>query len=84
MNLDKLTNAVKVGIEAVCGTPFMVPAVGTCEFIRKLVLAWNPDFTKLTPDEAKRLEKAENSGFVDETDVDWENLGVWAENHTTE
>ncbi|MBQ9521968.1 MAG: hypothetical protein IJR72_05300 [Oscillospiraceae bacterium] len=55
-----------------------------CEFIRKLVLAWDPDFTKLTPDEAKRLEKAENSGFVDETDVDWENLGVWVKNHTAE
>ena len=53
-------------------------------FIRKLVLAWDPDFTKLTPDEAKRLEKAENSGFVDETNVDWENLGAWLENHTAE
>ena len=55
-----------------------------CEFIRKLVLAWDPDFTKLTPDEAKRLEKAENSGFVDETSVDWENLEAWVENHTAE
>ncbi|MBQ9492731.1 MAG: hypothetical protein IJR54_03240 [Oscillibacter sp.] len=55
-----------------------------CELIRKLVLAWDPDFTKLTPDEAKRLEKAENSGFVDETNVDWENLGDWVETHITE
>ena len=55
-----------------------------CELIRKLVLAWDPDFTKLTPDEAKRLEKAENSGFVDETDVDWEHLDEWVETHITE
>ena len=28
MNLDKLTDAVKSGIEAAGGTPFMVPAIG--------------------------------------------------------
>ena len=44
------------------------------EFIRKLVLAWDPDFTKLTPEEARRLAEAEKSGFVDERDVDWEHL----------
>ena len=44
------------------------------EFIRKLVLAWDPDFTKLTPEEARRLAEAEKSGFVDEGDVDWEHL----------
>ena len=36
------------------------------EFIKKLVLAWDPDFTKVTADEAKRIEDAENSGYVDE------------------
>ena len=44
------------------------------EFIKKLVLAWDPDFTKLTPGEAKRLAEAEESGFVDEADVDWDHL----------
>lgn len=29
------------------------------EFIGKLVLAWNPDFTKLTTSEKKELEEAE-------------------------
>lgn len=29
------------------------------ELVRKLVLAWDPDFTKLTPEEAARMEKAE-------------------------
>ena len=33
MNLDKLTEAVKAGIEAAGGTPFMVPAIGVCDGI---------------------------------------------------
>lgn len=28
------------------------------EFIKKLVLAWDPDFTKVTPAERKELEEA--------------------------
>ncbi len=46
------------------------------EFIKKLVLAWDPDFTKVTAEEKERIEQAENSGFVDEKDIDWNNLGV--------
>ncbi len=45
------------------------------EFIKKLVRAWDPDFTKLTAEEACRLEKAENSGFVNEEDIDWSKIG---------
>lgn len=30
------------------------------ELVRKLVLAWNPDFTKLTAKERAELEEAEN------------------------
>ena len=33
MNLDKLPQAVKSGIEAAGGTPFMVPAIGVCDGI---------------------------------------------------
>ncbi len=44
------------------------------EFIKKLVLAWDPDFTKVTAEEAKQIEEAEQSGFIDEKDIDWENL----------
>ena len=33
MNLDKLADAVKAGIEAAGGTPFMVPAIGVCDGI---------------------------------------------------
>ena len=44
------------------------------ELIKKLVRAWDPDFTRLTPEEAAQLAAAEESGFVDEKDVDWKNL----------
>lgn len=49
------------------------------EFIKKLVMAWDPDFTKVTPQEAREIEEAEASGFVDEKDIDWDNLSKYAE-----
>ena len=45
------------------------------EFIQKLVLAWDPDYTKLTPEEARRVDDAENSGFVDDGEIDWSQIG---------
>lgn len=46
------------------------------EFIKKMVMAWDPDFTKVTAEEKDRIERAENSGFVNENDIDWENIGI--------
>ncbi|MBE6648650.1 MAG: hypothetical protein E7614_03920 [Ruminococcaceae bacterium] len=46
------------------------------EFIKKLVLAWDPDFTKVTAEEAKKIEDAEKSGYVDAEDIDWESIGT--------
>ena len=46
------------------------------EFIKKMVLAWDPDFTKMTPEEKKKMENAEKSGFVDEEDIDWDSIGT--------
>ena len=46
------------------------------EFIKKLVFAWDPDFTKVTADEAKRIEDAEKSGYIDADDIDWESIGT--------
>ena len=48
------------------------------EFIRKLVLAWDPDFTKATPDEMKSMEEAEKSGFIPAEEIDWNDLGKYA------
>ena len=45
------------------------------EFVKKLVLAWDPDFTKVTPDEARRIEAAEGSGFVSEDEIEWDKIG---------
>ena len=35
--------------------------------------SWDPDYTKLTPDERIRLEKAENGEYVNAEDIDWDN-----------
>lgn len=44
------------------------------EFMKRIVLAWDPDFTKLTPNEAAELVDAEKSGYIDEEDIDWNDL----------
>lgn len=45
------------------------------QFIKRLVLAWDPDFTKLTQEERERLEAAEqriDSGeFVKDSEIMW-------------
>ena len=46
------------------------------EFVKKLIRAWDPDYTKVTPEEAKAIAAAEQSGFVAEEDVDWDSIGV--------
>lgn len=49
------------------------------EFIKRLVLAWDPDYTKLTPEEARKLEAAEASGFVDADEIDWDHFEAFCE-----
>ena len=46
------------------------------EFIKKMVMAWDPDFTKVTIEEAKRIEEAEKSGFIAEDEIDWSKIGI--------
>jgi hypothetical protein len=38
------------------------------EIIRK----WDPDYTKLTPSERARLERAEHGEYVDADDIRWD------------
>jgi hypothetical protein len=49
-----------------------------CEMLKKIVLAWDPDYTKLTPDEAKKLEEGKkqlaNGEFFLDEEIDWDNL----------
>lgn len=43
------------------------------EFIKKLVLAWDADYTKLTPSERARLEEAEaDSETIDHNSINWD------------
>lgn len=43
------------------------------EIIRKLVLAWDPDFTKLTLKERKELEEAENdTEYISHNAINWD------------
>ena len=45
------------------------------EMLKRIVLAWDPDFTKLTPAEAETLERAEaelaNGETVNQDAIDW-------------
>lgn len=43
------------------------------EFVKKLVLAWDPDFTKLTPAERKELDDAmADSETIPHDAIDWD------------
>ena len=48
------------------------------QFIKKLLIAWDPDFTKLTSQEEESLLAAEKSGFIEESEIDWDNLSAIA------
>ena len=49
------------------------------ETIKRFVLAWDPDFTKVTPEERKRIEEAEKSGFISDDEIDWDNLDKYTD-----
>lgn len=46
------------------------------ELVKKLVLAWDPDFTKVTPAERAKMEKAEQEfacgEYMSAQDIDWD------------
>lgn len=47
-----------------------------CQLVKKLVLAWDPDYTKLTPSEAETVARAEaemDAGeYVTDDEIDWD------------
>lgn len=45
--------------------------------VKRCVLAWDPDYTKLTPQELKELENAKNSEYVPANEIDWDNLNKY-------
>ncbi len=46
-----------------------------CEVLKRLVLAWDPDFSKITPAEQKRLNEGEEEftkgELIDHQDIKW-------------
>ena len=48
------------------------------ELVKRIVLAWDADFTKLTPKEAEELEEARNGEFCDDDEIDWDNIEKYA------
>lgn len=46
------------------------------EFIKKLVLAWDPDYTKVTSEERKALEEAQKdlieNNLIDHDSINWD------------
>lgn len=42
------------------------------EFIKKLILAWDPDYTKLTPEEEKLLFQASQEEYYSIDEIDWD------------
>ena len=48
----------------------------TTDNVKRIVLAWDPDFTKVTPSEAAALEQAEaeiaRGEVVADEDIDWD------------
>lgn len=41
------------------------------EFVKRLMLAWDPDFTKLTPAEQAALDAAKQGEYVGLDSVNW-------------
>ena len=46
------------------------------EMLKRIVLAWDPDFTKVTPEEAAEIRQAEEEHargeFVRDDEIDWD------------
>lgn len=41
--------------------------------VKRLVVAWDADYTRLTPQEAKKLmENKDNSDYIASEDIDWD------------
>lgn len=47
------------------------------ELVKRFVLAWDPDYTKLTPQEEKELEEAKNGEYISANDIDWNDLSKY-------
>ena len=44
----------------------------TYDFVKRLVLAWDPDFTKLTPRESEKLKSEMTTETVPASEIYWD------------
>ena len=74
MEVESMTQVVQESVKMLEMLPESEQEFAS-QFIKRLVLAWDPDFTKLTPEERKRLEAAEqrvDSGeYVKDSEISW-------------
>lgn len=74
MEVESITQVVQESVRMLEMLPESEQELAS-QLIKRLVLAWDPDFTKLTPEERKRLEAAEeriDSGeYVKDRDIEW-------------
>lgn len=74
MKVECMTQAIQESVKMLEMLPESEQEFAS-QFIKRLVLAWDPDFTKLTPEERKQLEAAEqrvDSGeYVKDSDINW-------------
>lgn len=48
------------------------------ELVKRIFLAWDSDYTKLTPKEAESLAQAKKDDFISDNEIDWNNLDKYA------
>ena len=74
MEVESMTQVVQESVKMLEMLPESEQEFAS-QFIKRLVLAWDPDFTKLTPEERKRLEAAEQridrGEYVKDSDIEW-------------
>lgn len=74
MEVECMTQAIQESVKMLEMLPESEQEFAS-QFIKRLVLAWDTDFTKLTPEERKQLEAAEqrvDSGeYVKDSDINW-------------
>ena len=44
------------------------------DFIKRMLFAWDSDYTKVTEQEREKIAHAESSSFIDEDEIDWDNI----------
>ena len=74
MEVESMTQVVQESVRMLEMLPESEQELAS-QLIKRLVLAWDPDFTKLTPEERKRLEAAEqridNGEYVKDSEINW-------------